>query len=221
MNSEQGVLIPIDMLLNIDYGIVKTVGDIFKNNDLLDYTIYNYTQNQIVYLLLNRVLEDPLSLVVRNHNKALLDDIYANFTDMILKNSIYTNIINMIISTASVSLIKITIYCKNKQEEHFIREKIYPLNNNVKFITNSDISELSLSEYSGVYINRFSDLEKIADNITPQQQIYLLKTKYNLVKDELGDYIVPESIYEKIDESQLNLVVPYLIDDSYKLKIRE
>lgn len=203
------------MLLNIDYGLIKTVGEVFKDNDELDYNIYSYTENQIVYLLLNRILDDPLSLVIKSHNMDLTEDIYNQFTRKVLNNSIYTNIINMIISTSNVSALRVTVYCKNKIEEQFIRERLYPLNTNIGYITADNFSDIDLDDYSGIYVNKISELYSISENVAPEHQIYLLKSKYNLIRDEENEYVLPESIYENIHEAQLNLVVPYIIDDSY------
>lgn len=214
--SKQNLLIPFNCLVDIDFGMIKLIENEFLDSDYIDRSIYKYSDNQITYILLNRLYENALSVVMMEYNDFLESNIYGSYKSKILSLSRYTDIINILITTKKLNLLNITILCRDLQEEQFIRKHIMSFNENIRIIINDDIAKINFDLYNTIFIDRISNLEKIKNNI-PLNNIYLYKARYNLEKkDEI--FQIPESITDYIDISNISLISPYIMDDTFNIK---
>lgn len=204
----------MDALIDIDFGILITIRDKFPNNKLIEYDIFKHTDNQIKYLLLNRIHENPLCLVMWKYNDNLYNEIYDIYREDIYKNSIFTNIVNMLITTTKLDNIKITILCKDVKDKHFIETQHADVMGSYKALL---LDEVSFNQSDFIFINKPGSILDRDD--IHGTNVYLFKSMYNLgYNKEEEVYQMRPHIADVENIAVVKFLSPYLMDDSYIIK---
>lgn len=219
MSNQVSMLIPFDSIIDIDFGMLKAINKIYKDSDIFDKSIYKFTDNQIVYFLLNRIRENPLCLVCRENEDLYYEDMMKNHYNEILSESRTTDIVNMLIGASNMQFVSIYIYCKNKSEEQTIRNRLSHLAN-LNIIVKDSIKELNFNKYQAIFVPKLSQLQVLKE-ITPETiKFYIHKAIYNLERTEEGYVVPPESI-EGIDLRRISIATSYIMDKSYFIDMEE
>lgn len=215
--SNKNILITFDMIYNIDLGVLYTMKEKFGSSKFIDLSVFNNEENRIIYHLLNRENENPLSLIIKQEYldqiDTLLSDVYTEFYSEILEKVKPTNLIDIIIVTSSINHLNLIVYCKNKLEEQYIRQKLSLVKRDLKTIVKEDISEIEFSQFDAIIIDKSSQLKKIVKNILGKT-VYLCKARYNLVRNETG-FSIPLEITDLISDELIFLMEPYVVDQSF------
>lgn len=218
--SRVSMLIPFDSLIDTDYGMIKAIDSIYKDSEIFDKSIYDFTDNQIVYLLLNRIRENPLCLICRENEDMFYEDMMKNHYDIILSKSRNTDIVNMLIGASNMQFVSIYIYCKNKLEEQIIRKKLSHIVSNLNIIVSDSIEDLDFCRFQALFVPKISQIQKLKDIVPKTIKFYIHKAVYNLQRTDEG-YIVPPEAIEGIELARVSIATPYTMDKSYFIDMEE
>lgn len=158
-------LIPFDMVLDLQVGLIRLIKYGYSNNTVFDQTILS-NDNNIFFkdILSKRKNQNPLTVIASDKYKddiGTLDSLYNQFMEReykeILELSPPTSLFDMInLSVLYKSNgITCTIWCKSEIEREEYSSR---LGSKAKlFLIESDISKIDLSSYGSIYINNYKD----------------------------------------------------------------
>ena len=210
---KSNVYVMMDALVDIDLGLILTMKEKFPNNKYIEYDIYKYTINQIKYILLNRKHENPLCLIMWEYADNLYDDLYDKYRKDIYKNSRFTNIVNMFITTKRLDNITMTVVCKDIKDKHFIDSHSKILGSYKTIM----LDEVSFKRSDYIFINKTRDIINRSD--LEGTNLYIFKSMYNLQYNKEEDkYEMRPHIEELNKYSVIKFLSPYIMDDSYIIK---
>lgn len=217
--SNLKILVLFDAIVDTDYGIVQVIKEEYNNanyinkkllNSLDDKNIFDFisTRNNknIVYELLNNIYRNSTD----NIYNELLETQYSN----IIEKSSITNVAILTQEYVQSGLIDVTVLCKNKTEEQFIKSKI----NHVNTITANDFKMINISEYGSIFIKNIDDL-LLFKNGLDGKIIYLLNYPFNFESNRSNRLIPLSNITLQLDaQFEFKVIDVYNIDDKYKIK---
>lgn len=210
---KSNVYVMMDALVDVDLGLILTMKEKFPNNRYMEYDIYKYSINQMKYVLLTRKYENPLCLLMWDYADDLYDELYDKYRDDIYKNSVFTNIINMFITTKRLDDIAMTVVCKDIKDKHFI-DTHSDILGTYKTILLQDV-EFKTSDY--IFVNKTRDI--IHRNDIDGTNLYIFRSMYNLQYNKKENiYEMRPHIEELCNYSVVKFLSPYIMDDSYIIK---
>lgn len=183
MNGHESVLINFNMLMNMDYPIIKVMIDKYNNKKIIR-DLSSLSMDEICELLSNRVEWNPLHIMVRSEYEDQCDSILLqlieNEMDYIMENLIVNPTIYSFAEGArNSSVVDCTICCKNVHQQQLIKDLFA-----FKTVL---YEEVSYEKYDAFMIHYkqdiMTDYKRYID-----KTIYLAETKYNLVIDKNGNY---------------------------------
>lgn len=178
------VLIPFDLIINTEYGLIQYIRLEYPNNDIWNHeAISLLDEESIIIDLLDRAEVNPLFVIANNYSidKESLDNLYIEFMNktyrQILEQANKTKLYNAIIAWLEMSqTISVTILCKNELEVEYINNFLPKLKKCITILSNKSLAELDLSNYNTLYVKNTKDLAgaKIAG-----KNIYIAAYLYN------------------------------------------
>lgn len=193
------VLIPFNLIINIEYGLIQYIRTEYPNNDIWNQqAISLLDEDSIIIDLLDRAEKNPLFIIANNYDndKESLDNLFIEFMDKMYKNilsySNKTKLYNAIVVWMDMSqTISVTILCKNELEVDYIKS-IPKLKKCNVIIDTKPLSEINLSKYNTIYIR---DIDDLIDIRMEGKNIYIAAYLYNLEYTnniDNGNNIVPK-----------------------------
>lgn len=167
-------LIPYDMLVDTDIGLVKYIqfscqGDEKYLPGVMEMTDVENTDT-LKYMALHRNFHNPLSIIMDDASMVtcnpdeLLKSFFDNYEDQILRLSTSTALFSMVCKSLFVAnTLKFTVLCKNKaQEDDLMRRlrKRYEVENIPISTIIGDFSSVKTKEYGNFYIKVVWDIDK-------------------------------------------------------------
>ena len=185
-------IIPFDLIVDIDVGLIKMIDKRYHNTDTFYSSLLSAPIKNLTYLLYNREDRNPLSIVMKEKNKDLMDDYYKQFMEQeyqnILENSSITNMYHFIsLCTTSDGNVNPTILCSNEMERNYLLELDRELFSKYRIIIGK-LEWISLSGFDPIYVKYYEDAIKSVKEMYGKN-LYIAGYRFNLVEYE-GKYIV-------------------------------
>lgn len=208
-------LIPFDMLIDIDLGLIRLIREKFYDPNVFLTGILDSDEESIKYYLLTRPVRNPLYIIMKDDsNTKLMDSLYNQFIeqeyDKILELSPTTGIFELPIASSTVPhAVKFSILCNSKKEldEYMKRE-----GNITNAIIESDLSKVNIDNFDNIYIKNYEDIKKY--NNLKRKNIYIGDYLFNKTKDpSTGKYVPLVDIsIEMIPQNNIKFIGIHPID---------
>lgn len=179
--KDNELLVEFECLIDLDLAMYKFIKDKYPNSDYVDQEFINETDERaIIYKLLNRKHINPLEIIMPGlETTNLYFDIMDNHYEELLNYATaYDTFALMITFLNNASSVGITVWCKSKIEEAFIK-KLNPILNTVVIPNRRDIV---LANYTVIYCKYLAYL--IEYNSIAGKHIYIPAAKFNMEEDK-------------------------------------
>lgn len=185
-------IIPAELILDIDVGIICTIQKKYCNPEYFDTEFLNHMSfNDIVNRLFQRTEMNPLSIIAKDtlskeSQQKIYDELLETERDTVMKYSIKTAFGDFIANAAMMPGIIATVLCRDETELSFFEnhEDMKPLK---KVLKDKDFN---YSHYNVIYTKYVTDLPKNLDALN----IYLTEHKYNYIVVDGEEVLRPEII---------------------------
>lgn len=209
-------LIDFEMLVNVDYGIIKLIKRDYNNGEYIDLDYLDKVKDSVLISeLYLRDYENPLELVLKddyiNQADGLLNQIYKEKYKDVLDLSVMTNVSSLMQMYTNGQYMSndefsVTVLCKNLIEEHYIKLK----NPEYNTLVVSDKKKVDVNMYDYFYIKNFKDL--LDYNRLLKKNLYIARYGFNREPGRVNTLKL--SISEKLaDFNQLFFIDIYSIGD--------
>ena len=175
------LLVEFESLVDLDLAMYKFIRDNYSDSEYVDQKfIKEKDERAIIYTLLNRKHINPLEIIMPGlETTNLYYDIMNNHYDELLEYATaYDTFGLMITFLNNASSIGITVWCKSKLEERFIK-KLNPILNTIVIPNRRDIV---LSKYKVIYVKYIAYLAEYSD--IKGKHIYIAAAKFNMEEDK-------------------------------------
>lgn len=228
MPSTTGILtpiIPFDLLLDTDYGIIKVIGEAYRDDSVFDLEICDSYYKDLIIRLVERWDKNPLSILMKKTKdkdlqkryKELQDDYYNSLMEEeewnIYRYSMYTAIETAVANFVKAEGINPVIMCKNDLQLKFL-ESIPELKGVQTFVgTYKDLDPIG---YDPIYFKDFEDILQIQHAIK-SKNLYIAEYNFNLEKRKRFEEPVPRKDLSILflDSNRAAIISVYPIDETY------
>lgn len=212
------ILIPFDLVVDLDMGLLKLVRFEYNNNDYFYKGILQGMDDCLRYSLMTREDPNPLSIAAVNpDDHETLDEFYKQFMERE-----YTKIMNLSqdtaisdltkvsgMTSASDRIVRITIMCRSEEEKKLINlRKMNPFR-----IIVSSPEKVDLSQYKALFVKNTYDLDMYRN--VEALNLYIANYGFNLVKDPSRSNApgLPIDIVAKYSkDNEINIFTVYNLD---------
>lgn len=212
------ILIPFDLVVDLDMGLLKLVRFEYNNNDYFYKGILQGMDDCLRYSLMTREDPNPLSIAAVNpDDHETLDEFYKQFMERE-----YTKIMNLSqdtaisdltkvsgMTSASDRIVRITIMCRSEEEKKLINlRKMNPFR-----IIVSSPEKIDLSQYKALFVKNAYDLDMYRN--VEALNLYIANYGFNLVKDPSRSNApgLPIDIVAKYSkDNEINIFTVYNLD---------
>lgn len=212
------ILIPFDLVVDLDIGLLKLVRFEYSNNDYFYKGILQGMDDCLRYSLMIREDLNPLSIAAVNpDDHETLDEFYKQFMERE-----YTKIMNLSqdtaisdltkvsgMTSASDRIVRITIMCRSEEEKKLINlRKMNPFR-----IIVSSPEKIDLSQYKALFVKNAYDLDMYRN--VEALNLYIANYGFNLVKDPSRSNApgLPIDIVAKYSkDNEINIFTVYNLD---------
>lgn len=212
-------IIPFDLIVDIDYGLINLIKDEYRDDSVFNLGVVDAMESDIVYELLHRKNENPLSICIKSSESKYQNDLYDDFikkryNDIIYKSS-FTNVYNAIRLFIESGGIVPCILCKNDIEKDFIKS-VKELDKCRIIISENGYKKFDLNSYDPIYFKSYKDSFKCKD--LDGKNIYLANYAFNYDLDKKG-MIVPKKDMSVLflDHNGIAFFDIYNIPHDYKI----
>ena len=175
------LLVEFESLIDLDLAIYKFIKDKYSDSEYVDQKFINEKDERaIIYALLNRKHINPLEIIMPGleTTNLYLDIMDNHYEELLNYATAYDTFGLMITFLNNASSIKITVWCKSKLEEKFIK-KLNPILNTIVVPNRRDIV---LSRYTVMYVKYIAYLAEYSK--IEGKHIYIPAAKYNMDEDK-------------------------------------
>ena len=209
------VLVPFNLIVDTDMGLIKLLEFDYSNTEYFHEGILNTEEENQQYLLNTRNNRNPLSIVFKKDDPELMDDLYKQFIekeyDNILQLSCNTSLANLANALREdiSQVIRLTILCQSKAEENIIKLRNIP--HFRPLVSRPEL--VNLNNYDSLYIKDVHDLDKFKKEIF-KKSIYVANYGFNIVIDpeQVNPLIDPETAYTYGGVNEFFVVSVYQFD---------
>lgn len=209
--DNNNILIPFSFFVDIDIGIIRYMRDILPDNKL-----YTLSDDIIKGKLLNRMIDNPLSLLL-DPNKIDIYNIYYELLDTkykeILDLSDRTDIINILFSTKNLENVNISIWCKDELEKDKLLKIFKPHVLRYTIIEESENPILMDLAINSIFFDNVQDLYKYAE-YCKNKEIYLSYYKFNMEYID-GNITLPSGLELLLDPNKIRYIQKYKYNSKY------
>lgn len=180
MNDNE-LLVEFESLIDLDLAMYKFIRDKYSNSEYVDQKFINEKDEMaVIYALLNRKHINPLEIILPglDTTNLYLDIINNHYEELLSYATAYDTFGLMITFLNNASSVGITVWCKSKLEESFIK-KLNPILNTIVIPNRRDIV---LSKYTVMYVKYIAYLAEY--NTIKGKHIYIAAAKYNMEEDK-------------------------------------
>lgn len=212
------ILIPFELVVDLDIGLLKLVRFEYSNNDYFYKGILQGMDDCLRYALMTREDPNPLSIAAVNpDDHETLDGFYKQFMERE-----YTKIMNLSqdtaisdltkvsgMTSASDRIVRITIMCRSEEEKKLINlRKMNPFR-----VIVSSPEKVDLSQYKALFVKNAYDLDMYRN--VEALNLYIANYGFNLVKDPSHSNTpgLPIDIVAKYSkDNEINIFTVYNLD---------
>lgn len=178
------LLVEFESVVDLDLAMYKFIKDKYPNSSYVDQKFINEKDERaVIYALLNRKHINPLEIIMPGleTTKLYYEIMNDHYEELLSYATAYDTFGLMITFLNNASSVDITIWCKSKLEEDFIKK----LNPNIKTIIIPNRKDIVLSKYTVLYVKYIAYLAEY--NNLAGKHIYIAAAKYNM--DENKDMV--------------------------------
>jgi hypothetical protein len=175
------LLVEFESLIDLDFAMYKFIKNKYSNSEYVDQKFINEKDERaIIYTLLNRKHINPLEIIMPGFdtNNLYLDIMNNHYEELLQYATAYDTFGLMITFLNNASSVGITVWCKSKLEEDFIKN-LNPILNTIIIPNRKDID---LSGYTVLYVKYIGSL--IEYSTIAGKHIYIATAKYNMEEDK-------------------------------------
>lgn len=175
------LLVEFESLVDLDLAMYKFVKDKYSQSEYVDQGFINEKdERKIIYTLLNRKHINPLEIIIPGSETTnlYLDIMNNHYEELLSYATAYDTFGLMITFLNNASSVGITVWCKSKLEEDFIKN-LNPILNTIIIPNRRDIV---LSKYTVIYVKYIAYLAEYNEVIG--KHIYIASAKYNMEEDK-------------------------------------
>lgn len=175
------LLVEFESIIDLDLAIYRFIKDKYSNSDYVDQEFINEEDERaVIYTLLNRKHINPLEIIMPGlETTNLYFDIMNNhYEELLSYATAYDTFGLMITFLNNASSVSITVWCKSKLEEEFIKN-LNPILNTIVIPNRRDIV---LSKYTVMYVKYIAYLAEYS--AIEGKHIYIAAAKYNMEEDK-------------------------------------
>ena len=210
MITANSLLIPFDCFIDIDLGLIMLLKEKYNNPKIIYDSILNEKTLFIIYLLLNRSDENPLSIILkdeyRSNQNTLRDQFIEQEYDEILKLSKPNKILELMIMMYESNVVDIDILCSNTKEQDYLT-KLFK-DRKINSFVNQNLNTVDISKYDSIFIKNYKDIIKYKG--LEKKNIYVLDYKFNTELDpnkKIRPIIIIEGLIS--DKNNTSIISPY------------
>ena len=208
------VLVPFDVIIDIDMGLLKLIEYDYHNEDFFLKGILNTTETNQKYFLMSRSIVNVVEALLTVEDKELADDLYRQFIekeyDQILKLSCNTSIcdLTLLLRSNMNQVVRMTIMCNNEQERDLIQKRKISCFDTII----SSPEKINLDKYGTLFVKNVYDLDKYRN--VEGKSIYVPSYGFNVtINPELPDPLLPKDILLKYGNlNEFEIYTPYVLD---------
>ena len=178
MSKKTTLLIPFDMIIDTDYGIIQVVKEKYKDNKYMNKNILTAMdeENILFSMLVGRLDSNIMRLLLKPEYKNSAENLYkqikdADYLDIINKSCI-TNIAMLVEEYMKTNLFEITLWCRNAIEKKFMQKELPKLN----IIVANNLSMIDLLPYDAIFLKDIKDAKNLN---TTGRTIYMGNYRFN------------------------------------------
>ena len=175
------LLVEFESVIDLDLAMYKFIKDKYSDSEYVDQKFINEKDERaIIYALLNRKHINPLEIIMPELDTTnLYLDIMNNHYEELLKYATaYDTFGLMIAFLNNASSVNITVWCKSKLEEDFIKS----LNPCLNTIIVPNRKDIVLYKYTVMYVKYIAYLAEYSE--IKGKHIYIAAAKYNMEEDK-------------------------------------
>lgn len=175
------LLVEFESLIDLDFAMYKFIKDKYSNSEYVDQKFINEKDERaIIYALLNRKHINPLEIIMPGLETTNLyyDIINNHYEELLDYATAYDTFGLMITFLNSASSVAITVLCKSKLEEDFIKN-LNPILNTIIIPNRRDVV---LSKYTVMYVKYIAYLAQYSE--IKGKHIYIAAAKFNMEEDK-------------------------------------
>lgn len=175
------LLVEFESLVDLDLAMYKFIKNKFADSEYVDQELINEKDiRAVIYALLNRKHINPLEIIMPGveTTNLYLDIINNHYEELLEYATAYDTFGLMITFLNNASSVNITVWCKSKLEEDFIK-KLNPILNTIVIPNRKDIV---LSKYTVIYVKYIAYLAEYSN--IEGKHIYIAAAKYNMEEDK-------------------------------------
>lgn len=173
------ILIDFNLLIDTDYGLIKLIKTEYSENEFINVLLSKMRDKIILGELVSRKDKNPLYIALNKDYKESADSLYKEFIeseyDSILKYSISTSLLELILTYIETNSCTVTVICKNKSEEQIINK--YKL----KAIISDNYADIDISEFDSIYIKDYREILEF--KFLKAKNIFIGNYRFNLEED--------------------------------------
>lgn len=173
------ILIDFNLLIDTDYGLIKLIKTEYSENEFINVLLSKMRDKIILGELVSRKDKNPLYIALNKDYKESADSLYKEFMeseyDSILKYSISTSLLELILTYIETNSCTVTVICKNKSEEQIINK--YKL----KAIISDNYADIDISEFDSIYIKDYREILEF--KFLKAKNIFIGNYRFNLEED--------------------------------------
>lgn len=208
------ILVPFDILIDTDMGLLKLIEFDYHNEDFFLKGILNTTESNQKYFLMSRFSSNVIEALLTVQDKELAENLYAQFIekeyDQILNLSCNTAIcdLTLLLRSNMNQVIRMTVMCKNEKEVNLIKKRKISC---FKTII-SDPEKINLDDYGTIFVKNIYDLDKYKR--VEGKTIYVPNYGFNVtINPDLPDPLLPKDILLKYGNyNEFEIYTPYVLD---------
>ena len=210
------ILVPFDLIVDIDMGLIKLCRFHYNNNKFFYNGILKGPDNGLKHLLMIREDPNPLwiAYIDRDSDKETMDNFYNQFIekkyDSIVDLSPASSLLTLL-TMASVDkdkIMRFSVLCKNDYEKTVILRRNIPAHRTIV----SEPGDVDLSKFNCIYVKNYHDLDKYSG--LTGKEIYIPNYRFNVeYKDNIPDPILPIDLVTKYgNDNEISIYSAYAIN---------
>lgn len=208
------VLVPFDVLIDIDMGLLKLIEFDYHNEDFFLPGILNTSETNQKYFLITRTSSNIVESLLTVEDKELAEDLYNQFMekeyDNILKLSCNTSIcdLTLLLRTNMNQVIRVTVLCSNEKEKKLIEDRRI----SVFRIIISDPDSININNYGTIFVKNVYDLDKYRK--VEGKTIYVPNYGFNVINDPNypNPILKPDTVAKYGENNEFEIYMPYVLD---------
>ena len=210
MITANTLLMPFDCFIDTDLGLMKLLKEKYNNPEMVYDGILREREWYIIYLLLGRVDENPLSIILKENyqpnRNGLRDQFIEKEYDAILGLSKPNKIFELISMMYASDAVDIDILCRDSREQEYLT-KLFKGRKINSFIA-QHLNKVDIRKYDTIFVKDYKDILKYKGLV--QKNIYVLDYKFNTELDpnnKLRPILIVEGLIS--DKNTTNIISPY------------